>query len=757
MTEQALFTGRRRLFCLAAVGIRLLAADYGAPAGSRPAIRRPGSPSILPGGRIIAPAGRQYVTGPGPFGLAIGPDSKMVVSVNSGPERFSLTVLENNKKGDMSTRHLVAARPRRDDDERADESGDQWRTVFMGAAFSGDHAAYISEGNSGRVRLVDLSTGGRRKIFDLNRDGFSDSYTGDLAFDPVRALVYVLDQANFRLVIIDARKGRIVSSLPVGRLPFAIALSPDRRTAYITNIGMFRYSPIPGADRRNAPSTGLPFPAFGFPSVEARDGVRRETGHGPVDVPGLGDPNARESNSLYVVDVGNPAAPRVEAVIRTGKPFGDGADGGSSPSGVIVAAGRVFVSNAHNDTVTSVDPQTRAVVGEAVIRIPGLEPFRGVMPVGMAFDASHGWLLVAEAGINAVGVIDTRDMRVLGHIPVAWFPTRVLVDRDTAYVTNAKGHGTGPNVYRLRGSSDSFVDVLRRGSISVFPVPDAASLPASTANVMEANGFLPHSTPAPAVPPEIRHVVLIVKENRTFDEVLGDMAQSDNGPVAGVPALARFGLRGFAAGGKNQFSLQDVAVTPNHHQLAKRWVFSDNFYADSEVSVDGHHWLVDAYPDIWTESSRMASYTGGKDFRFPTTAPGRLLFAESNSSVHPEEQPEGGTLWHHLERHGIPFRNFGEGFELAGNEEQPGEKPTGARLLTNVPMPAPLYRNTSPEYPGFNTNIPDQYRADAFIREVREKYENGGEAFPRFIFIHLPNDHMAKVRPKDGYPFPTTP
>jgi len=742
-----------RLFSLMAVCISIQAADYSAPAGSRPAIRRPGSPSILHGGRIVAPAGRQYITGPGPFGLAVSPDSKTIVSVNSGPERFSLTVLERNKKGGIDTNHLVAAPPRGEADKGGEEQADQWRTVFMGVAFSGNHAAYVSEGNTGRVRLVDLSSGSRRKVYDLNRDGFSDSYSGDLAFDPARGLLYVLDQANFRLVIIDTRKGRVVSSVPVGRLPFAIALSPDKRTVYITNVGMFQYSTIPGADRKNAPSMGLPFPAFGFPSAEARDGVRRETARGPVDVPGLGDPNARESNSLYIVSVENPGAPRVEAVVRTGKPFGDGADGGSSPSGVIATGDRVFVSNAHNDTVTSVDPQTRAVVGEAAIRIPGLEPFRGVMPVGMAFDASHGWLLVAEAGINAVGVIDTRDMRVLGHIPVAWFPTRVLVDHDTVYVTNAKGHGTGPNIYLHAAANDNFVDVLRRGSVSIFPVPDAASLAGSTAIVMEANGFRPRPTPALPVPPEIRHVVLIVKENRTFDEVLGDMAQSDNGPVAGVPALARFGMRGFAEGRKNQFSVQDVPVTPNHHQLAKRWIFSDNFYADSEVSVDGHHWLVDAYPDVWTESSRMASYTGGKDFRFPTTAPGRLLFAESNSSVHPEEQPEGGTIWHHLERHGITFRNFGEGFELAGNEEQPGEKPTGARFLTNVPMPAPLYRNTSREYPGFNTNIPDQYRADQFIREVREKYEKGGEAFPRFVFIHLPNDHMAAARPADGYPY----
>ena len=739
------------IWLLPLIALSAFGADYGAPAGTRPAICRRGQPSILPGGRIIVPTGKQFLTGPGPFGLAVSPDHKTLVSANSGPERFSVTVIERDRSNAV-TRNFVApvAGPKGKD---GGEEEEQWRSVFMGIAFSGNRAAYVSEGNSGRVRLIDLASGSRRKLYDLNQNGFSDSYTGDLAFDAGRELLYVLDQANFRLVSIDTRKGRLVASLAVGRLPFAIALSPDKRTAYITNIGMFEYSVLPGADRKKSQETGLPFPAFGFPSPEAMNGVRRDTARGPVDVPGLGDPNVRESNSLYVVNLEDPAAPKVETVIRTGKPFGDGVAGGSSPCGVLATTDRVFVSNVHDDTVTVVDAKTRTIAGEAAIRIPGLEAYRGVMPVGMAFEPSKGWLFVAEAGINAVGVIDTHDLRVIGHIPVAWFPTRVLIDEDNVYVTNVKGHGTGPNIYLHVGDDGGFVDVMRRGSISTFPVPDATSFAKSTPIVMEANGFRPRPSQPLPVPPEVRHVVLIVKENRTFDEVFGDMAQGTSGPVAGVPVLARFGMHGFADGGKERLSLKQISVTPNHHEIAKRWAFSDNFYADSEVSVDGHHWLVDAYPDVWTESSLMASYTDGKDYRFPTTAPGRLLFAESNSSVHPEEQSEGGTLWHHLERHGITFRNFGEGFELAGNEEEAGEKPTGARFLTNVPMPQSLYKNSSREYPGFNTNIPDQFRADAFIREIQEKYGKGGEPFPRFIYVHLPNDHMAKPRPEDGYPY----
>lgn len=738
------------------LALPLLAVEYAAPAGIRPALRRPGAASILPGGRIIAPLGHQHVTGPGPFGLAISSNGRTLVSANGGPDAYSLTVLEKDKKGPWEVRHLVA--PKKTDAQtggKEDGEEDEWRSIFMGVAFSGDRSVYASEGNSGRVRLVDLSSGSRRKLYNLNQGGSSDSYTGDLAFDPERALLYVIDQANFRLVTIDVRKGRLLSSIRLGRLPFAIALSPDKLKAYVTNIGIFEYQPLPGADPKRPRETGIPFPAFGFPSLEAQRGVRRETARGPVDVPPLGDANAREANSVCVINVAEPASPRIEAFIRTGLPFGKDSHGGSSPSAVLAAADRVFVANAHNDSITVIDANTNAALAEIPIRIPGLEHLRGVLPLGLAYHEPTGWLMVAEAGINAIGVIDTKKSQLIGHLPAGWFPTRVVIDRDTVYVANAKGIGTGPNADR-RGSfpeGGTFMGVLRRGSISAFPLPDAAELPGHTAAVLQANGFKPRITDPPPLPSAIRYVVLIVKENRTFDEVFGDIVGVSNGPVASAPVLARFGRYGYADGGGVRLSLQRVSVTPNHHAMAVRWSFSDNFYADSEVSVDGHHWLVGSYPNAWTETTLMASYGGQKDFRLPTTAPGRLLFPQSNSSVHPEEQLEAGTIWHHFERHGITFRNFGEGFELAGADEGEGLKPTGARFFTNMPMPDPLYRNTSRRYPMYNMNIPDQFRASQFIQEVEEKYVKGGEPFPQFLFIHLPNDHLAKPRPKDGYPF----
>jgi YVTN family beta-propeller protein len=733
------------LFFLAA---SLNAAEYSAPAGVRPAIRGPKGASILPGGRIIAPIGAQYVTGPGPFGLAISPNGRTVVSANSGPERFSLTFVDHDKNGRAQVRHQVAHARKEAEEEKETED---WRSVFMGLAFDGEHTLYVAEGNSGRVRAINPGDGSRKRIINLNQDGVSDSFTGDLAFDPDRKLLYVLDQANFRLVTIDTKGRRILASLKLGRLPFALALSPDRRRAYVTNIGMFEYQPIQGADKIHARETGLSFPAFGFPSPESAQGAKRETAKGEVQVPGLGDPNVKESNSLAIVNVENAQAPRIEAFVRTGLPFGKGSEGGSSPSGVLATADRVFVSNGHNDSITVIDVKTNQVTGEIPIRIPGLENLRGVLPIGLAFHAPTGWLLVAEAGANAVGVIDTKQMKVIGHLPAGWFPSRILVDGDTVYVSNNKGRGTGPNAGLPFDAS--FASILRRGSITEFPIPAETELGEKTAVVMAANGYVPKRAEAAPLPAGIRHVVVIVKENRTFDEVFGDLPRAVNDRVAGVAVLARFGASGFANGRNTRLSLQRVNITPNHHSLAAMFSFSDNFYADSEVSVDGHHWLVGSYPDAWTQSSFEAAYAGEKDFRLPTSAPGRLLFAESNSSVHPEEQPEAGTIWHHLERNNITFRNFGEGFELAGNDEGEGLKPTGARFLTNVPMPDPLYRNTSRQYPGFNMNVPDQFRATQFIREIQETYGEGKEPLPQFLFLHLPNDHMANARPEDGYPY----
>lgn len=516
--------------------------------------------------------------------MALSPDGKVLVTANTGPERPSLSVLARDKNGSWQVTNVAPG------------ESDDWRGVFMGVAFATRGAVYISEGESGLVRLIDLASGSARRTYSLNQDGAKNSHTGALAFDGKRGLLYALDPGNARLVSIDVRRNRIVASLRLERAPFDLALSPDGGMAYVT----------------------LP-----------------------------------EAGSLAVVTLENPAAPRVRASIPTA---GD-------PSGVLASAGQVFVSNLRDDCVTVIDARTDTVTGEVPLRIPGLEQYRGVLPFGMAYDAGTGWLLVAEAGINAAGVIDVRRKQVVGHLPAAWFPTRVLISDGSVYVSNARGHGSGP--YARRGVPERFVDLLHRGSVSIFPMPDLAAVQKATAIVMEANGFRPRAAEPPALPPEGRYVVLISKRNRSFDEVLGDIEKTPNGPVAALPTLARFGRKGYADGLRVRLSLEDVNVTPNHHGIAERWSFSDNFYADP--AVEG------LFPAVWRES-----------------------WLESGAR--------------HLERQGITVRKFEEGEETS-----------------------------------------DQVRATHFIQEIEAKYRRGGDAFPRFMRVFLPNDRMGKPQP--GFPY----
>jgi hypothetical protein len=242
-------------------------------------------------------------------------------------------------------------------------------------------------------------------------------------------------------------------------------------------------------------------------------------------------------------------------------------------------------------------------------------------------------------------------------------------------------------------------------------------------------------------------VVFIVKENRTFDEVFADMA----GPgrdIAGEPSLARFG-EDAEVKGKGEPTVEHARVTPNHHALARRFAFSDNFYVDSDVSVDGHHWLVGNYPNELVEATWPPAYGDRFDFRADPEAPGRLIIG--GASPRPEDYLEVGSLWEHLARHQVSFRNYGEGFDLPGGEGGEGLQPTGLRESINVPMPKALFENTSRAYPTFNTSISDQYRLGQFQHEFQVRYLSGKEPLPQFLYIWLPNDHTAEPRPEDGF------
>ena len=208
----------------------------------------------------------------------------------------------------------------------------------------------------------------------------------------------------------------------------------------------------------------------------------------------------------------------------------------------------------------------------------------------------------------------------------------------------------------------------------------------------------------------------------------------------GDAELARYGLNGIVDGGHQRFSIKDVHVTPNHHAIARQWAFSDNFYADCDGTVDGHHWLTGVYPNAWTESSLLAAYGDMKDFRM-SAAPGRLSFPGSASSVQPEDAAAARNA---LEPPGQP-RDFvlqlRRRASICRARAAARHGPLGARFLTDMPMPAALYyAHLAASTRASISPISDQDRASAFIREVDEKFVKAGADLPQFLFVYLPGD-----------------
>jgi len=731
--------------------------ELAAPAGDQPTYINPTGESVLPNGRLISPEGVQVTVAPHPYGMALGPDGNLLVTANTGTWPFSLSIISALATNAPVVRQIPPGYPPK-------KSEVEPSSVYMGLAIAGDsRTVYVSEGDTGKIDVYDLQTGQRSQVIafdgEFNGKTYHHSFTGALALSPDGKLLYALDLAHFELVGIDTREGSVRWRVGVGRLPFAVAVSPDGGRVYVSNVGTFRYSVIPGFDLKRAQETGLDFPPFASGTPEAGEG----TVIAGRKIPGLGDPNVPESNSVFVLDATG-APPTVLARIRTGLAIGSQSVGGSSPGAVVAGHNRVYVSNSAQDSISILDTKKNRLI--ATIRLEpaeGVGGLRGVLPFGLALSPDESRLYIACAGINAVAVLDTGSRTVVGYIPTAWFPARVALSHDgrTLYVANAKGFGAGPNGGRdfQKGPEGDYIGDITKGTVSVIRVPPDSEFMDLTYKVIHNNGFdsaptqkpRPNNFPIPSArgpSSRLRHVVLIVKENRTFDEVFGDIRTIGGQEVNGDPSLARWGVDA-KVHEDGQPTLEHVRVSPNHHALAERFGLSDNFYVDSDVSVDGHHWLVDSYPNEWLETAWPPEYGDRAHFYYDNDAPGRMSMG-IDSSLHPEDYLEAGSLWDHLARHHVSFRNYGEG--LSGEEDE-GYKPTGLRLGVNAPLPGPLYANTSRTYPMFNTSIPDQYRFEQFKKEFEERYVSGQQPLPQFIYIWLPNDHTAKPRPEDGYAY----
>jgi DNA-binding beta-propeller fold protein YncE len=706
-----------------------------------------GGTTILPSGRFLTPAGEFLRITNDAYGLAISPDGKKSVTLHNGV----FTII------DLQTLDAVRV-PDYDKKIKSPLSNGS----FLGVAFANDSkTVYLSGGDNGAVITFDTEKLVRTDSISLNGvvDGvdYGDSFTSDLILNDHKNELLVLDRANFRMVRIDLSTRKLTGSVAVGRQPFGLSLSPDKKTALVANVGMYSYPVITGATPQNYDSLMISHHPYGNNTPESIHGTVVEG----RQIPGLGSPLHPDAMSVFTIDM---QSNKVLEKFKTGHQIGQMIEdaevvGGASPNSIAVGKQFAYVTNATNDNISIIDYKNHKLIGDIPILVDSrIDKYRGLLPFGITLSKDEKTLFVALLGFNAVAVIDVETGKTKGLIPSGWGPTRVKLSPDDKeiYITTCRGLGAGPNggkdfVPPIQGY---YVGDIQLGSFQKVDMPDEAQLANYTRQSIE-NTFQSKTikndkkNPMPALPglrkSPIKHIVYITKENRTFDEIFGQLKGSK-----GDSTLARYGINNEYTLPRDMFGkFPNLRISPNHIKAAQQFSYSDNYYCDSDASVHGHHWMVGVIPNEWVEANAATSKTA----MVFSKAPGRR-FPKTIGSVDPEDYAEIGGLWEALERENVSFYNFGQANEAGHEREEWYDTNTGAAHGVMVPMQNALFTRTSHDYAGYNMNIPDQYRMDQFEREFTAKWIKGKEKMPSFISVMIPNDHGAKVRPEDGYPYP---
>ena len=735
------------------------------PSGSKFTHINKDGETIIPNGRIITPTGKCYTVAPHPYGLAISNDGSTVVTANSGTSPLAITILRN-LKSDNPDIQQVPPGPATDNGVLA--------SVFMGLSITPDNkVVYVAGGQENKVFIFDIASGARLGAIDCrykDKDAdYTHGYIGDMVISRDGSRLYAVDQVGFRMLVIDPIHKKVLYNVPVGRYPFGIALSPDEKTVYIANVGMYQYSLNKRKQKGEWKNGTLDFPAFAFGSKESEEGIFNDS----LQIPGLGPVNDDKSFSVWAVKLSKNEKPEVTSRIKTGNLIGQMVEdfpavGGSSPNSIVASNRYVFISNGTNDMITVLDAQKKTIVKQIKLcpdeRVSKL---RGIIPFGLDISPDGRKVYVAESGLNAVAVIDVENLTVTGHIPAGWFPAKIKVTPDgkKLVVANAKGYGSGPNggLNFKVGAEGSYIGNLMKGSVEIIDIPTESELKQLTQKVIENNFAFSDPTSAESgwrknnpipLTPEIKgsplkHIVFISKENRTYDEIMGQV----KGGADGDSSIAHYGHNVSFTNHDKSRKVDNATVMPNHLELAHQFSISDNFYVDSDVSADGHRWLVNTYPNEWVEATTPANYGGNRDYVEDSKAPGNLGMNGSSGAIYPEDYNEAGSMWDHLARHKVEYYNFGFSMMFDPADYQDTYKYGGIKHVANFPLPTSLYNRSSKIYPTFNMAIPDQFRIDLFKKEFDEKWGPGKDTLPAIITVILPNDHGADERPEAGYPF----
>jgi DNA-binding beta-propeller fold protein YncE len=510
--------------------------------------------------------------------------------------------------------------------------------AFYGAAFAPDgQHLYVSGGNTDMLFVYTWKDGAAtlENKFVLAKaktaHGTGTSYPAGVAVAPNGKFIYVAEDVGDHLAVVNAATGDIAQRIATDHYPYGVTLAPDGR---------------------------LFVSAWGGTTL----------------------------SQLRVLADGTLAyIGRIEV--------------GRHPSALAAQGSNLYVALAGSDRIAIVDTKLRKVSSYLHDAVAGAPP-EGSTPNAVALSSDGKHLMVAEADNNAVAVFDVATGKLLGRIPTDWYPTAIAEAAGQLLIVSGKGHGTRanpdgpvpltnwpnekPRAYTLGQLSGT----LRLLSASLAP----AQLTAFTQRVTAANNW--HERRMARRYPPFHHVIYIIKENRTYDQVLGDMKEGD-----GDPSLVYF---------------PDVTITPNHHALARRFGLFDRFFTNAEVSSTGHIWSTAAYVTNYGEKVVPSAYAGKR---------GDMDGEES-------DEPERGFLWTLAKTSGVTFRDYGE--MVHGN---PGWPVTQRELGADV----------NPDYLPMDFVTPDQKRADVWIAELQRFVRDAN--MPQLELLWLPMDHLAAGRP----------
>ncbi len=615
--------------------------------------------------------------------------------------------------------------------------------IHMLLTWDGKYAVVSTIGFREHLSLVRTSDGTIADQVDYNgkKDGSTNGLYFGLAFDPKTKNLAVSEGARDRISFYDVSGGKfaLVGSLhdpaPSSRgLPFhksGIAYSDDGKLVTVDNQTGFK------TDYKGGVSV------FGPGTTPTLD-FRVAVGGYPYDVVVVGDKAYVSCERDSCVDVVDLSAKIKVKSIRVG----------SKPGNLIVDWPNrlVYVSNSGSDTVSVIDPKTDKVVKTILIRPAELRALPGVMPLGMALSPDVATLYVACSGLDAIGVVDLATDKVKGYIPTGWLPTDVMYLPDGhLLVASAKGvKAKQPNAKDVNGWG-TYVQDIYEGTVSRLEVPDAAPLAEMTRDVMRYNFVRPgldKATLAGFSNPGIKHVVYVIKENRTYDNVLGDMTQGN-----GDPSICLFPRR----------------VTPNQHALAERFVLLDNFHVCAEVSQDG--W-------VWSTAGMISAYAS-RNTPYNYSGRGRSYDTEGSNSGIPVDliglpdvaTPPSGYLWDLCAKHGVSFRNYG----FYNQFQDPADKRNDIMKNShdNTPTKKALLKTTDLDYRHFDLSYPDSeayekygftypsqrktygtFKAPSRFTEWKrefDQYVKRGQV-PQLMFVRLGDDHTSGTA--SGMPTP---